>query len=116
VVAGGVAHLVEVVVLAAGADAPLRGGGAFVSALVGAQEHVLELDHAGVGEQQRRVVGRHQRARGHDLVSLAGKKIQKVLADFRGGFDCRGCRAGRRHDSGPMTSKFSKYNVRAEFT
>jgi hypothetical protein len=49
-------------------------------------------------------------------VSLAGKKIQKVLADFRGGFDCRGCRAGRRHDSGPMTSKFSKYNVRAEFT
>ena len=56
-----IADVVEVVVLAAGADALLAGGGADVIALLEAGEDVLELDHAGVGEHQRRVVARHQR-------------------------------------------------------
>src|SRR5437868_6762987 len=53
--------LVEIVVLAAGAHALLRRRRALVAAGLGAGEHVLELHHAGVGEQQRRVVRRHQR-------------------------------------------------------
>ena len=60
VVAGGVAHVLEVVVFAARAHAALAGGGAHVVALVTAEEAVLELHHAGVGEEQRRVVARHE--------------------------------------------------------
>ena len=46
VMARGVADIVEVVVLAAGAHAFLRGGGARVGALLEAGEDVLELHHA----------------------------------------------------------------------
>jgi hypothetical protein len=83
VVAGGVAHVLEVVVLAAGAQARLDRGGAHVGTLVFAEEHVLELDHARVGEHQRRVVARHQRTRGHHRVALGGEEIEKGLADVR---------------------------------
>ena len=85
VVARGVAHVLQVVVLAAGADALLAGGGAAVGPLVEAQEHVLELVHAGVGEQQRRVVARHHRRAGHDGVALALEVVQEGGADL-GGF------------------------------
>ena len=58
----GVADIVEVVVLAAGAHAFLRRGGAQIGALLDAGEDVLELHHAGIGEHQGRVVARHQAA------------------------------------------------------
>ena len=61
VVARGVADIVEVVMLAAGAHAFLRRGGARIGALLDAGEDVLELHHAGVGEHQRRVIVRHER-------------------------------------------------------
>ena len=54
----GLADLVEIVVLAAGADAFLRRNGALIVALLVAEEDVLELVHPGVGEQQRRVICR----------------------------------------------------------
>ena len=82
VVAAGEADVFEVVVLAAGADAFLRGGRAGVVALLGAEEEVLELVHARVGEEQRGVVGGHQRGRVHAAVSLGLKEAQKQLADF----------------------------------
>jgi hypothetical protein len=85
VVARRVAHVLQVVVLAAGAQAGLDRGGADVRALVGAQEHVLELHHAGIGEHQRRVVARHQRARRHDGVALGREEVQKSLADVGDG-------------------------------
>ena len=85
VVTRGVADVLEVVVLAAGADAFLRRGRPRVRPLVEAEEHVLELVHAGVGEQQRRVVARHHRARRHDGVALALEELQEGLADV-GGF------------------------------
>ncbi len=50
VVAVGEADVFEVVVLASGADALLRGGGAGVVAVLKAEEDVFELVHAGVGE------------------------------------------------------------------
>ena len=62
VVARGIADIVEVVVLAARAHAFLRGGGAGVVARFDPGEQVLELHHARIGEHQRRVVARHQRA------------------------------------------------------
>ena len=81
VVPGGVADIVEVVVLAARAHAFLGGGGARVGPALLAGEDVLELHHAAVGEQQRRVVARHQRAAWHDLVPMAGEVVQEGGAD-----------------------------------
>ena len=75
-----VADVLEIVVLAAGAHAALRAGRAVVAALVLAQEHVLELHHAGVREQQRRIVAGHERAGGHDLVAVLAEKLQKQRA------------------------------------
>ena len=48
-------------------------------------EIVLELHHAGIGEQQRRVVVRHQRRRGHDLVAVPAEILEEGRADFVGG-------------------------------
>ena len=82
VVARGVADVVEVVVLAARAHAFLRGHRAVVAARLGAGEDVLELHHAGVGEQQRRVVAGHQRARRHDLMAVTAEILQKRRANI----------------------------------
>src|ERR1043165_1353673 len=68
-VARGVADVVEVFVLAAGAHALLRRHCALIRTLFEAGEDVLELHHAGVGEHQGRVVARHQRRRRHDLMA-----------------------------------------------
>ena len=95
VVARGVADIVEVVVLAARAHALLRGGGALVGPGLGAGEDVLELHHAGVGEHQRRVVARHERARGHDLVAVGGEIVQELRADL----------ADARHDRPRMARR-----------
>ena len=81
VMARGVADIVEIVVLAAGAHAFLRGDGAAVGALFQAGEDVLELHHAGIGEHQRRVVARDERRRRHDLMVVAGEEIEEALAD-----------------------------------
>src|SRR3546814_12959307 len=58
VVPGGVADVLEIVVLAAGADAFLRGGRAPVGPRLRAGEDVLELHHAGIGEEKRWIVAR----------------------------------------------------------
>ncbi len=60
VVAGRQADVLQVVVLAAGAHALLGGHRAHVIAALQPGEQVLELDHAGAGEHQRRVVPGHQ--------------------------------------------------------
>ena len=73
----GVADVVEVVVLAAGAHALLRGRGAGVGACLLAGKHVLERHHAGGREHQGGIVARHHRRRGHDLVSVLPEKIEK---------------------------------------
>ena len=82
VVTRGVADVFEVVVLAAGAHAFLRSRRAGVRPLVETEENVLELVHPGVGEQQGRVLVRHQRTGGNDLVALGGEEVEELLADF----------------------------------
>ena len=52
----GVADVFQIVVLAARAHAALRARRAHIGTLVLAEKHVLELHHARVGEQQRRIV------------------------------------------------------------
>ena len=80
--ARGVADIVEVVVLAAGAHAFLRGGGALIGPLLDAGKDVLELHHAGIGEHQGRVVARHERRRRHDFVAVIGKKLEESRPDL----------------------------------
>ena len=77
VVAGRVADVLKVVVLAAGAHAFLRRDRAAVVALLPAGEDVLELHHAGIGEHQGRVVARHERARRHDPVAVGGEIVEE---------------------------------------
>ena len=59
VVARAIADILEVVMLAAGAHAFLRRGCPDIGALLLAGEDVLELHHAGIGEEQRRIVPRN---------------------------------------------------------
>jgi hypothetical protein len=74
--------VVEIVVLAAHAHALLRCRGACVRALFLAKEGILELIHARVGEEQRRVIMRHERRARHDGVSLLTEVIEETAADL----------------------------------
>src|SRR6185437_11451369 len=83
VVARGVADLFEVVVLATGAHALLRGRcttaerGLFLS-----KKDFLELDHAGVGKQQRPVVLRYERGARADGVTVPLEVPEKTLSNL----------------------------------
>ena len=77
----GVADIFKIVVLAASTHAALAADGAYVRTFLGAEEHILELHHAGVGEQQRRVVRRHQRTRRYDRVTVATEVVEEQFAD-----------------------------------
>ena len=61
VVASGVTNIFKIVMFAAGAYTALRCDRAYISALFLAEKTILELIHAGIGEQQRRIVARHER-------------------------------------------------------
>ena len=70
---------------AAHAQALLRVGHALIFRCYRAQNDVLELIHAGVGEHQRGVVFDHHGSGGHDVVSLGTEKILEGFAYFFGG-------------------------------
>ena len=74
------ADILEIVVLAAGANALLARDRAFVVPLILAEEHALELDHSRVREQERRVVLRNEGRTRHHLVALPGKIINEQIA------------------------------------
>ena len=79
----GVADILEIVVLAAGAHATLRGGRADIRTLVETQKHVLELHHAGVGEEQRRIVRGHKWRARDVRMSLRYEELDELAADRR---------------------------------
>ena len=81
VVARGIADIVEVVVLAPGAHAFLGRRRSQIGALLDAGEDVLELHHPGVGEHERRVVARHERARRHDGVFVPAEELEEVRSN-----------------------------------
>jgi len=78
-------HVFEVVVLARHAHTFLRVDGAGVRLLVGADEDVLELHHARVGEQQGGVAARDERHGRHGGVSALDEEVDKGLADLVAG-------------------------------
>jgi hypothetical protein len=85
VVTGGVADVVEVVVLAAGANTFLAGRCAAIVARVAAKKDVFELVHARIGEQECCITGWDQRGRRYNAVSARGKEVKKRLADLLAG-------------------------------
>ena len=94
VVTGGVTDVVQVIVLATGTHALLAGGGTGVATLFQTEEAVLELVHAGVGEQQGRVVVRNQRAGRDAGVPLLFEEAEEGFTDFcafHGLFSGNGC-------------------------
>ena len=109
VVARGVTHVLQVVVLATRPQTGLHRRGAHIAALVGAQEHVLELHHAAVGEHQCGVVARHQRAGRHHGMATLGKKVQESLADFGHGGHGRRNRLG--HDEQALVAETIPANL-----
>ena len=76
--------VVEVVVLAADAHHLLRGRRPRELALFAPEEHVLELVHPGVGEEQRRVVPRDERRTGDDAVTVLLEVLEERAPDFVG--------------------------------
>ena len=83
VVIGVLADIVEIVVLAAGADALLAVGRPVVFAFFSAEEDRLELIHAGVGKQERGIVEGDDGAAGHEAVAvLLDEEVDELLADL----------------------------------
>ena len=76
-----IADVLEIVMLSAGAQTTLHVRGADVASLIDAKKDILELHHAAVGEQQRRIVGGDERCRRHDRVSIRREILEKGAAD-----------------------------------
>ena len=84
VVAGGHPHVLEVVVLAPGAHALLRGGGAGVVPLLPPEEDVLELVHPRVREEEGGVVLGHEGGALHHAVPPLLEVPEERAADLVG--------------------------------
>ena len=84
VVTAGQPDLFEVVVLPASAHALLAGDRADIAARVLPEEGALELHHAGVGEEQRRVVGGNEGRRGDLGVTLGDEIVEESAANLGG--------------------------------
>src|SRR6185503_15929338 len=84
VVARGAADLLEVVVLAGNAEAPLVVDGAVVGALLGARQDALELDHPGVREQQGLIARRDEARARHGRVAARREKVDEAATKLGG--------------------------------
>ena len=80
----GAADLLEVIVFAARAHALLGSRGARVIPLLAAQENVLELVHARVREEQRRVIRGDERRGRQDAVGAFFEESQESASYFIG--------------------------------
>jgi hypothetical protein len=77
----------KVVVLAAGAHALLRCGGARVGTTFPPQKNLLELYHAGVREQEGRVIARDKGRAWHHRMPMVSEELEEALANFIAGHD-----------------------------
>src|SRR6185295_16896508 len=82
VVPGGVADVLQIVVLAPRPDALLAGRRPHVLAPLLAQEPALELHHPGVGEEQGRIGAGHERRRRHARVAVALEVLEECFANL----------------------------------
>ena len=80
--ASGVTDVIEIVVLAPGPNALLRGNRAAVGPLLEPRKYVFELHHPRIGEHQRGIVARDERRGGNDFMPLLGKIVEKSRSNF----------------------------------
>ena len=99
-VARGIADVLKIVVLATGPHAQLAGRRAVESRALAPRQRVLELHHAGVGEQQRRIVAWNQAAGLDDLVATSRKEVE-----------VSGSNLGSFHRRDPELEKAADYTV-----
>ena len=85
--AGGSTHLFEIVVFPTRPDALLGRTSSLEGAFLHAQENALELDHAGVREQQGRIVLRNQGRTRLDGVASRAEELEETRSDFSCGHD-----------------------------
>src|SRR5207245_10438579 len=104
VVARGPADVLEVVVLAARADAFLAGGRAHVVAPFLTEEHGLELHPARVGEEEGRVGSGDERRRPHARVTVLLEIGHELLADRAAGHRKAHCTPDNTRSLCPPTS------------
>ena len=82
-VAACMTDIIEIVVLAAGANASSGWLAAFdVGTLFAAKKHVLELVHAGIDEKQGRILGRNQRRTFDDGMAAVFEEFEESSPDF----------------------------------
>src|SRR4029079_3062097 len=82
VVPGRPPDVLQLRVLPPRSHALLRGRGAHVVALLAPEEAVLELVHAGVGEEKRGVAGRDERGAVDAAVFLRLEVFEELFSDF----------------------------------
>ena len=81
-VAGGVAHVLQVVVFSSGPHAFLGGCGPGIKGFFLAGEIIFELVHARVGKEQGRVLMRDQGGTAHNRMSVLLEVFQELPAHF----------------------------------
>src|SRR5213593_403636 len=84
VMAGSIAHVLKVIVLASGAQPLLHRDRPLIRTRLLAQEHALELVHAGIGEQEGGVGLGNQRGTRHGRVPMLDKVPGEGLTKFLG--------------------------------
>ena len=109
-----IADVFEIVVLAARPHATLGGRRAHVRSLVNAEEYVLELDHPGVGEEQRWVVRRNERRAGDVRVPLRDEVLDELAANC-GDFHTRTRQPCVRRPNVPKEIKTFDFNAIGAF-
>jgi hypothetical protein len=75
-------YIVEIIVLAGHPHAFLRVDRSAIGTFVGANEYVLELDHARVGEQKCTIPARDKRHRRHGSMPVLHEEVYEGLANF----------------------------------
>ncbi len=78
----GVAHVIQVIVLSACADASLTARSSGVATILSQREGFLELDHTRIREQQSRIIVWNERGRLDDGVPLTGKIVEIGLTNL----------------------------------
>ena len=81
-VAGSIANVIEVIVLATCPDTLLGTDRAIVRSLLSAKEQILELVHTSVREQQRRVLCRNKRTAADDFMLSRREEVEEGLTEF----------------------------------
>src|SRR5688500_17533944 len=94
-VPGRIAHIVEIVVLATGADTFLARRGGDVRTRFEAREDILERHHARIDEHQGRIIVRDQRCGRHDRMAFAPEIFEEGTADVVGRVHARDVSEGR---------------------